>query len=188
MRLILFILFLILGQLGSAQRYSKAIEDTAIVNFMTWLFSSDTSVKARKQVDNHILKPDVINFAYADSGSLNYYQFARNIFQKRNGLRTYFTETDANTFVNQVKGQRKFRWNLKSKQIRFVNTVELINNRLEKVLYSYSLPLFSADRKYVIIIEAYYCGLVCGGGEYCLYERQSNGTWRKLTQFNQWEE
>ncbi len=46
------------------------------------------------------------------------------------------------------------------------DTIELVNNRVDKVLYSYSLPLFSTDKKYVIIIEAFFCGLVCGDGDY----------------------
>lgn len=185
---LLLILFMMLSQVGSAQRYSKAIEDTAIVNFMTWLFTADTTFTAKRQVDIDILKLDVINFVYADSSTLADYQYTGNIFGKKNRLGNYFTEVDANDFVKQVNGQRNFRWNLKSKKVRFVTTVELIDNRLEKVLFSYSLPLFSADRKYVIIIEAFYCGLVCGGGEYCLYERQSTGAWKKLKQFNQWDE
>lgn len=188
MRLKFSILLLMLSMAGSAQRYSKSIEDTAIVNFMTWLFTADTSVKAKKQVDTDMLKLDTINFVYADSSTLADYRYAGNIFGKRNKLAAFFTEADANAFVKQVNGQRKFSWNIKSKKVHFVSSVELINNRLEKVLYSYSLPLFSTDRKYVIIIEAFYCGLVCGGGEYCLYERQSAGTWKKLRQFNQWAE
>jgi hypothetical protein len=173
---------------SSAQKYSSEIKDTAITNFMSWLLKSDTSFKATRHVDNDILKLHSDNFLYADSSTLNNYQFANNIFNKKNKLTKYFNQDDAICFVRQINKQRKYKWNLKVKGTNFFNTIELINNRIDKVLYSYSLPLFSADKKYVIIIEAFFCGLVCGGGEYNLYERQTDNSWKKLKQFNNWEE
>jgi hypothetical protein len=155
---------------------------------MTWLFKSDTSFKAARHVDNDILKLHSDNFLYADSLSLKNYQFAQNIFSKANKLTRYLNKDDANYFVRQINQQRKGKWQLKIKGIKLFDTIELVNNRVDKILYSYSLPLFSADKKYVIIIEAFFCGLVCGGGEYNLYERQTDNSWKKLKQFNHWEE
>ena len=77
---------------------------------------------------------------------------------------------------------------MKFKNIRLYDTIQLVNNQVDKVLYSYSLPLFSSDKKYVIIIEAFYCGLVCGGGDYNLYERQAGNSWKKMKQLVHWDE
>ena len=155
---------------------------------MTWLFKSDTSFKAIRHVDNDILKLHPSNFIYADSLTLSNYEFAQNIFSKINKLTQYFNKEDADYFVQQINQQRKDKWQLKIKGIKLFDTIELINNRVDKVLYSYSLPLFSANKKYVIIIEAFFCGLVCGGGEYNLYERQNDNSWKKEKTFNQWAE
>lgn len=155
---------------------------------MTWLFKNDTSLKAARHVDNDIIKMNSDNFIYVDSLTLTNYQFAQNIFNKKHKLMQYFDQGDADYFVQQIDQQRKDKWQLKIKKIKLFDTIELINNRVEKTLFSYSLPLFSADKKYVIIIEAFYCGLVCGGGEYNLYERQSANSWKKLKSFNNWEE
>ena len=154
---------------------------------MTWLFKSDTSFKATRHVDNDILKLRLDNFIYTDSSTLNK-QFAQNIFSKANKLTEYFNKDDADYFVRQINQQRKDKWQLKIKGIKLFDAIELINNRVDKVLYSYSLPLFSADKKYVIIIEGFFCGLVCGGGNYNLYERQLDNSWKKLKQFNEWAE
>ncbi len=155
---------------------------------MAWLFKSDTSFKAVRHVDNDILKLHTDNFIYADSSTLNNYQFAANIFNKKNKLTKYFDKDNANYFVRQIKQQRKVKWQLRIRDIQLFDTIELVNNRVDKVLYSYSLPLFSVDGKYVIIIEAFYCGLVCGGGDYNLYERQQDNSWKKIKQFNHWDE
>jgi hypothetical protein len=44
------------------------------------------------------------------------------------------------------------------------------------------------NHHYVIIIEGFFCGLVCGGGEYNLYERLGGKTWKKIKTFNGWAE
>jgi hypothetical protein len=173
---------------SSAQKYSNVIKDTAITNFMTWLFKSDTSFKVARHVDNDILKLHADNFIYADSSILNNYQFAQNIFNKKNKLTQYFNKDDADYFVRQINHQRKDKWQLKLKGIKLFYTIELLNNRVDKVLYSYCLPLFSANKKYVIIIEAFFCGILCGGGDYNLYETQQDNSWKKIKQFNHWDE
>ena len=188
MRPFLTIIFLSFWLTISAQKYSNVIKDTAITNFMTWLIKSDTSFKAVRHIDNDILKLHSDNFIYSDSSTLKNYQFAQNIFNKKLSLTQYFNQEDAKYFVQQINKQRKAKWNLKIKGIKLFDTIRLVNNRVDKVLYSYSLPLFSVNRKYVILIEAFYCGLVCGGGGYNLYERQHDNSWKRLKQFNHWDE
>ena len=118
MRPFLTIMFLSFCLTISAQKYSTVIKDTAITNFMTWLFKSDTSFNAVRHVDNDILKLHSNNFIYADSSTLSNYLFAENIFNEKNGLTQYFTQEDANYFVQQITKQRKDKWNLKIKGIK----------------------------------------------------------------------
>ncbi len=188
MRPTLILLSLSFSLTSFGQKYSSVIKDTAIINFMFWLFDSDTSFRTTRHVDNDILKLHPDNFIYADSTTLNNYQYAQNIFGNKNNLTQYFNQGDANYFITQIQAQCKNKWQLKFKNIKLYDTIQLINNRVDKVLYSYSLPLFSIDKRYVIIIEAFYCGLVCGGGDYNLYERQTDNSWKRIKQLNHWEE
>ncbi len=155
---------------------------------MTWLLKSDSSFKAIRHVDNDIIQLNYLDFIYLDKESRNNYQNARNIFATRNKLEEYFNVLDANYFVDQIKRQRKYKWNLKLEEIILFDTIQLVDNRVDKVLFSYSLPLFSVDNNYVIIIEAFYCGLLCGGGVYNVYQRLSDNSWKKIKQLNQWGE
>ncbi|WP_162945073.1 hypothetical protein [Flavisolibacter nicotianae] len=154
---------------------------------MTWLFQSDTVLKAVRHVDNDILKWHVNNVAYPDSSEIVPYEYG-TIFNNRTGLTQLLSRKDAAYFAEQINSQRRNKWNLKNKRIRLYDTVELVNNRLETILFSYSLPLISINGKYAVIVEAFYCGLVCGGGYYNLYERQEDNTWRKVKSFNEWAE
>jgi hypothetical protein len=169
------------------QKANKSIKDTSIVNFMTWLFQSDTAFKAVRHVDTHILKWKDDNVKYPDSIDTVSYQYG-SIFDKHTGLTQILSRQDAAYFGEQVKGQHRKKWDLKLKGIELYDTVEIVNNRLETVLFSYSLPLFSLDGRYVVIAEAFYCGLVCGGGSYNLYERQKGNIWKKVKSFNEWAE
>jgi hypothetical protein len=188
MRLSLIIVILLCGLPGAAQKYSKAVNDTAIINFMSWLLRNDTS-NIVKHIDNDILQTQPENFVYPDSSALHSNSSPQNIFSKHNNLIAFFKREDAEYFKKQITAQRKKKWDLKLKKIKLFNTIQLNkNNSLEKFLFSYSLPIFSQNHRYVIIIEGFFCGLVCGGGEYNLFERQSDKTWKKIKTFNGWAE
>ncbi|HWJ26728.1 MAG TPA: hypothetical protein VNS32_09300 [Flavisolibacter sp.] len=155
---------------------------------MSWLFQSDTAFKAIRYVNNDIIKWQPGKAVYPDSTiSINYLN-GQNIFSKNTGLTQYLNKQDAAYFSKQIRGQHRQKWQLKLKGIELYDTAKLINNRLERAIFSYSIPLFSSDNKYVVIIQAFYCGLLCGGGSYNLYERQENNTWRKIKTFNEWAE
>src|SRR5204863_8242310 len=136
MRPTLIILSLLFSLTTFGQKYSGVIKDTAIINFMFWLLGSDTSFKATRHVDDDILKLHSDNFIYADTATLNNYQYAQNIFGNKNNLTQFFNQDDANYFVKQIQAQRKNKWQLKFKNIKLYDTIQLVNNRVDKVLYS----------------------------------------------------
>ena len=190
MRYFLIIIIALIALTTQAQKYSKIVNDSDILNFMTWLLSSDTLIAknhaAKRHVDNDIRQLAIENFKYLDTSKTN--NFLSNIFAYKNHLDSFLTENDANNFIDQIRNQITYKWNFKIKNIKLFDEVELFDNKLDKVLYSYSLPLFSIDKRRVIIIQAFFCGLVCGGGEYCLYEKQYNSSWKKIWSFNNWAE
>jgi hypothetical protein len=88
MRLSLIIVILLCSWSGAAQKYSKAVNDTAIINFMSWLLRNDTSTIVR-HVDNDILQNQPENFVYPGSSKLNSTTSSQNIFSKYNKLITF---------------------------------------------------------------------------------------------------
>jgi hypothetical protein len=57
----------------------------------------------------------------------------------------------------------------------------------EKTIFSYSIPIFSRNHQYAILIKGFYCGLVCGNGAYYLYKR-NGADWIMIKRFNEWAE
>lgn len=184
----LLIISLFLSGTGNAQRYSRLVKDTAILHFMTWLLQTDTSVHTNRWVKKELLKLNINTFFYADSVLLRNYQFAQNIFRSEIGLKQYFSKEDADYFVKQVKAQRNKKWRFKINKVTLRDENNQPGNVKKPAVYGYSLPLFSANGRYVILVETYYCGITCGEGNYYLYERQPGNNWIKIRGFNHWDQ
>ena len=155
---------------------------------MSWYFKSDTAFRGRKVIDNNILMLNPENFKLPDSAALRDYRFAQNIFQPKNQLQNYFSSNDAAFFVQQVKRIRSKKWNLNLAEVEVYDKLNAGKSPTIKSFNAYSLPVFSINKNYVIIIEGHYCGLACGGGEYILFKREEGNSWQAIRRFNQWEQ
>jgi hypothetical protein len=186
MRLTLVIILTLFSLTTQAQKYSAVVKDTVILNFMKWLLNVDTSlVKNHKKkilVDNDIIKLPAAIFKYADTSQVN--SDLDNIFNNTNRLGKILDENDANYFIHQIDNIKTAKWNFRIKNIVLHDEIELYNT----TFYSYSLPIFSVDNLKVIIVQAFWCGVVCGGGGYFLYEKQNDNSWKKIREFNIWAE
>ncbi len=186
MKILVMVLFW--GNTTYAQKYSKVVDDSTIINFIDYLLKNDTSTII-KNIDNDIIKLNIFNFIKLDSINSKNFSPDENIFKKESSLKNIFTKEDIAWFGKQIKFQKTTKWNLKIKKIKFLNEAELDENkRLNVILYGFSLPIFSSNQKYVIIIKSYYGGFMWGGGSYNLYERIKEKSWRKIKEFNQWGE
>lgn len=186
MRIIVMVLFFC--NTTYAQKYSQVVNDATIINFMNYLLKSDTSTII-KHIDNDIIKLNADNFIKLDSINLKNYFSIDNIFKKDSSFNSIFKKEDIEWFAKQIRFQNTKKWNFKIKKIKFLDEVTLDENkRLKIVLYGFSLPIFSINQKYAIIIKRYYGGLMWGGGSYNLYESVEEKSWKKIKEFNQWGE
>ncbi|MBL7722783.1 MAG: hypothetical protein JNK27_01485 [Chitinophagaceae bacterium] len=81
------------------------------------------------------------------------------------------------------------QWESSFKNSVLVDSAEHIDyRRVKQMVYMYSLPLFSYDKTCAIIIKTFYCGMLCGGGAYYIYRKNSNSDWILITKINEWGE
>ena len=185
---------------ASGQTYNKIIKDEEYIDFINKDILRD-SVKAKHRVLKRQYPLTVAQFYYKDSAdfiSKNTYQNQYFIFKRlqygdkvlTNSLDTLFSRKDIDFFGAQLEAMKPDSlWKYSFKRAKLVDSAEHTDNRRVKhTVYSYSLPLFSFDKSYAIIIKTFYCGLLCGGGAYYVYRRNSFGDWDLVMRINEWGE
>jgi hypothetical protein len=186
---------------SSAQVYSKVIPDPEILSFINY----DIKTNNIKAISSKLYPLNINDFYYKDSidfarknspGSLNFTNFIFHYYRVSkskeitNNLDTIFSREDIDFFKKQIRGIRKrLYWKTKFANTVFDDDPELDStNHTKLTVYNYSIPLFSIDRKKVIIIKRFYCGFLCGGGAYNLYIKNTENTWVLFKQMNVWGE
>lgn len=81
------------------------------------------------------------------------------------------TKTDIDSMLLQKEKFKNFKWN---------NSLLGFNIKNKKNIYSFSLPLFSADKAKVIMMIRNNCPGLCGGGQTILFIKE-NKTWISKT-------
>jgi hypothetical protein len=104
------------------------------------------------------------------------------LFQKDRGTDTMFRQEDRAFLFNQFTSIKDSVWHEAFSHSKLLkNTNQKRPNR-----YSYSIPLFSLDKKYVIIHKYYYCGSLCAYGGYYIYKRIEKNKWEYVVAVNTW--
>jgi len=187
MKKFILMLFLLLPEiLCFGQTYSDVISDSEIVSFLTWEVNSTKGsskkplLSFRRKIDKNIGDWDSLNFIRPNSlnetssiVSLFY------LFQNKNGLDSIFNSKDKKYLFEQYKSLKIRTWQKKIPKAK-ITTNENLN------YYCYSIPLFSIDKKYVVVKRVYYCGNVCLSGAYYIYKRQNDNTWEFVKAINSW--
>ncbi len=162
---------------GKAQTYSSLIDDSTIMEFMKWKIEKDTSIKARGVTANftlskHILKwhEYEINIDTAKAMNKDAYMCFRNT--RTDWLDSIFSAKDYLFFTKQNSSRLKSDWKF-----------DFFDNSITNSKYNHylMLPLFSINKKYVIIKDLFYCGQGCGEFFITLYKKSSNG-WEYLSE------
>lgn len=170
------------------QTYSSVTSDKEIYDFLNWMtvdgrkFGGMPKLK-RKQIYHKILSWDSTNFITKDTGLINKYGFnGRYLFQGHCGTDTIFNQQDRDFIFKQFTAIKDTIWHDK-----FSKSKLLTHKKQKRPNRSYySIPLFSADKNYVIVRRQYYCGYLCAYGGYYVYRRLGNNKWEYITAVNTW--
>jgi hypothetical protein len=168
-----------------AQTYSDLISDKEIIAFLAWEVNSTKGhsakrfLSSKRKVSRSILEWDSLNFIKPDSLSEDDISVRFSyLFQKKNQIDTIFTAEDRQYFLEQFQSYKSSIWKFKLPKAT-------LTSRKNKI-YFYSLPMFSKDRKYVIIRREYYCGSLCAYGGYFIYKKLNENQWQHVKTVNYW--
>ncbi len=183
---LVIIIFNILIAFG--QTYSSIINDKEIYDFLTWMSYNDNRHKEepnpkKKRIYYKILNWDITNFIPKDSTLINKYKFdidEKYIYTRRAKTDTLFKKEDKNFIFEQFKAIKDSIWHEKFTESK------LIKNKNNSNRYYYSIPLFSIDRKYVVIHRQFYCGNLCAYGGYYLYRKIDDDVWEYVATIHGW--
>lgn len=177
-------IFLLITVVGFGQTYSDTIPDKDVIDFITWKLNPDNR-KTRLFVDRKIITIDKSSFLLPDSLKSDFWANNFYLFKKDNHLDSLFSDADITFLISQAEKIKSQVWELKLKRIKLETPTSF---HPDHTTWSYSIPYFSADRKKVIIIEAFYCAVVCGGGAYFIYKKKDDNTWEFIKKVNEWAE
>lgn len=179
-----FIFFIVLYfATGMAQTYSSVVSDREIYGFLDWLTVNEkncgeVSKKDRKSIYPQTLKWEKEYFILKDPARIMLpylYEVA--------AVDSAFSDIgDKNFLYEQFSAIKDTIWHKSFKNSKLLR----VNKKFPgeelytvKYIYVYSIPLFSRDRKYVIILMRYFnCADDSGHMLTCLYKRLEEKQWR----------
>lgn len=201
MHRLFLILLLFALQNSNAQTYSSLISDKEIIDFINEDISKD-SIKTRRPIRQNFWKPDKETFYYSDSADFArknnsfppLFIFKRQVHRGKvytNGLDSIFSRADIDFFLNQIESFTSWNtWIRPFKNSSLIREADMADKndyhkvKDGKVVFIYSLPLFSIDKRKAIIIKGFYCGFLCGGHGYYVYSLNEKNEWVMIKEFN----
>lgn len=180
-KLFLLTFFIFAGQHSIGQTYSSIITDKEIYDFLNWLtltekkYDEEPRIK-QKKIFYKIISWDTTRFPFKDTIKSSYIDsLFRNFYIKGKGLDEIFMQANREFYFNQNVAIKDTIWHQRFDKSR------LIKNKICPNRYYYSIPLFSLDKKIVIINKIYYCGSECAYGGYYIYKKVDNDKWEFIT-------
>ena len=176
----------------NAQTYSSVTTDKEIYAFLNWMTKNEKKYKEEpkikpKQVYNKIKKWEIENFVpnSKDTEKLikdpYFYDYDLNyLFQKRPGTDTIFKKPDRTYLIQQFVSIKDSIWHLKFSKSKLLKK----KNQKRPNYYSFSIPLFSINKQYVIVRKSYHCGSLCAYRGYYIYKKINNHKWKFITSVN----
>ena len=181
---IIFITIFFVSQISNAQTNSRLVSDKEIYDFLNYITKFENKYREEprltlKYISDKIIPWEKEDFIRKDSNSDEKLD-PKYVFKKESGIDTIFNAADRQLLIDQSNGITTSVWQKKFKHsILAQNEKENVVNR-----HSYSIPLFSADRKHVILKRKYYCGEGCCYYGYCIYRKNKKGTWDFVSSYN----
>lgn len=197
---ILTLLFVLINSIVYSQTYSKIIVDEEYYDFVNKDILRD-SVKTTHHIFRERYKLNLDDFYYNNANDIdsisqrnNQFIFLRLAYGDKiltNHLDTIFTKTDIDYFAKQIHAMTsETNWKSPLSNSVFIDSLEYSKKRLGSRkrqpkwgYWRYSLPLFSFDKRYAIIIKSNSVG-----GAYYIYKRNEKNDWILIRVVNQWAE
>lgn len=169
------------------QTYSSIVSDNEIVGFLNWKLRAEIKYSEEpkgkpKQLFTLISKWDTLNFfPERKKGAKSYYSgdYVFNLPQNR-WLDTIFSLKDKEFLYKQFNSQTVNIWQTSFENSKLVKP----KKNMKPNFYFLSLPLFSSDKKYVIIKQLFYCGKLCAYNELRVYRRKTDESWEYVGSLN----
>ena len=134
------------------------------------IFGTKDSIKLFLDYEKYLLTNDTIN-KYLSVNDIDYIQKQYLSFKKANWNLSEFKDFE---LIDSVGINKILNRSIKRKR-------KLKNN----YAYSFSIPLFSLDKKYVILIEEYYCGFMCSDQCIKIYQKIDNSAnWKEIAHWS----
>ena len=170
-KIILFAIMLLHTIICKSQTYSKLINDKDIIEFMQWKLFADTTPNMEVPKEYFSFSTNISKWfpitlkwdSNQDSSTNNHYC----IFNKRRKwLDTIFSIKDREFLIQQNDLKVDSIWHLPYPKTLAAK---------EGFKHYCSLPLFSINKQYAILLEVYLCGSMCGETNITLYKHTKEG-------------
>ena len=195
-RITIMFLFSLTFTKAKSQTYSSIVTDQEIHNFFYELNKS----KAISQI--HKLSPDI--FAWApmllledtSDQELPFY-FLSNDGKEYVILKASIGKEDIEFIKQQIQSIKGTIWDFNHLK-GFIPADSIINKEImrksisgkkrikDNYSYTFSLPLYSLDKKSVIIYQDFFCGALCSTSCIYLYKNDGSGKWQQVLSWNCW--
>jgi hypothetical protein len=175
---------------AKGQTYSSEISDKEIYDFLNWMTKNsgrnyEEPKLSMKHISYFIMSWDTANFIAKDTALIKKYPYMdmQYIYRHEEGLDTMFSQYDRDYLFKQFTSIKDTIWHNKFSN----STLHFKRKQVRVNIYYYSIPLFSADKNYVIVRQNYYCGSLCANGGYHVF-RWLGGKkkWEYVTSVNTW--
>ena len=181
----ILILFLFLSSCTVAQTYSSAVTDQEIYTFLNWLTihspkPSKDSISEPRMVLEGITRWDSSNI-YLPNGSGDSkvkYRF-QYIFKTDVCVDFLFQSSDISYFQHQFQSIKDSIWH------KSMNQSWIIHQNERSTYFTYSIPFFTADRKFVIVKVDFHNHLF-GSGGFDIYQKIGKDSWKFICRLYPW--
>jgi hypothetical protein len=173
-----------------AQTYSNIISDQEIYDFLNWMTIEGSKYSeepkwTKKRVSRRIYNWNASHFVL-DTNELerppNMMLMREYLYKSRGGLDTLFTQKDRDFHYKQFTEIKDNVWHKQFSKSKLL----IFNKQVRPNRYYYSIPLFSMDKKYVVVNRVYYCGPLCAHGGCFVFRKLDNDQWEFVTAVNTW--
>lgn len=178
--LIFYLIFsIVFGQFIYGQTYSSLISDIEIYNFLNMLVNDGKDEREpiikRKHVSPRISKWYSVNLIKSDPKT-DFENYINYIFSDKLAD-SIFTTADKDYLVKQFHSIKDSVWHKPFCWTKFKKDYYKPGRTR---LNLFSIPLFSIDKKHVIVYYEFYCGNLCSWGGYLIYKRKSKNKWEYI--------